>query len=252
MARHREHLSKAPLREALIDIQFEPRVSLEAVDRFVTTLGEATRNVTDLWEASFGIEGDGDGRPPKTRMGQTVVGRRLELKHGPYVLQCRPAGFTLSRLSPYGEWIELRAEAQKLWIEFCRHIERVTVNRIAVRYINELRLPFPLVNFGVFLTCPPEVPGELPQGITGFLTRVMIPDEANNSMAVVTQALEGPPSESPTGASVTVLLDIDVFRHGAIEPLLGDALWHGLDVLRLQKNRMFFAHVTEKTLEMYE
>ena len=80
----------------------------------------------------------------------------------------------------------------------------------------------------------------------------MIPDEANNSMAVVTQALEGPPSEGPTGAAVKVLLDIDVFRHGALELSMEDDLWQGLEVLRLQNNRVFFAHVTEKTLEMYE
>ena len=138
MARHREHLSRAPLREALIDIQFEPRVSLDAVDRFVVALGDAARSRADLWEASFGVEGEGDGRPPKTRMGQIVVGRRLELKQGPYVLQCRLTGFTLSRLSPYGEWNDLRTEARRLWTEFRKHIERVTVNRIAVRYINEL------------------------------------------------------------------------------------------------------------------
>jgi len=135
---------------------------------------------------------------------------------------------------------------------FSRELGAVLVNRIAVRYINELRFPVPLRDFGEYLVSPPGVPDELPQGLLGFLTRVIIPDEANNCMTIVTQALEGPPSEGPAGATATVILDIDVFRAGTSDAPRSDEIWTALDTLRGQKNRVFFAHVTERTVEMYE
>lgn len=252
MARPRNHLSNAPLREALIDIQFEPNIPIESIDHFVDALGAAVRTKSNIWGASFGVNMTANGQPLTTRSESIAVGRRLELHQGPYVLQCRVNGFTLSRLSPYGEWNDLRTEAHRLWGVFSRELGAVLVNRIAVRYINELRFPVPLRDFGEYLVSPPGVPDELPQGLLGFLTRVIIPDEANNCMTIVTQALEGPPSEGPAGATATVILDIDVFRAGTSDAPRSDEIWTALDTLRGQKNRVFFAHVTERTVEMYE
>lgn len=51
--------------------------------------------------------------------------------------------------------------------------------------------------------------------------------------------------------SITVLLDIDVFKAVSLDPSDSQGLWQQLDDLRDQKNRMFFAHVTEKAVEMF-
>lgn len=252
MARPREHLARAPLREALIDLQFERRLALEAIHSFERTLAGDVTQATDIWETQFGFEGPTPDRPPQSHARHAAIGRRLEFKDGPYVLQCRVNGFTLSRLSPYGDWSELRSRAAGLWHGFAAHARVESVDRIAVRYINELKLPLPFGDFEEFLTSPPRVPNEMPQAITGFLTRQIIPDEAKNCMTIVTQALEEPPIEGPTGTTVTVILDIDVFRQAANEPAMSGRIWEALDVLRAQKNRAFFAYVTEKTVEMYE
>ena len=62
---------------------------------------------------------------------------------------------------------------------------------------------------------------------------------------------KAPPEETPNGSSVTLLLDIDVFRE-ILPPIVDDdRLWDGIDELRLQKNRMFFAHLTDKALELF-
>ena len=249
MARHRQ-LAHAPVREALIDIQFEAPVPLELIDRFVASLGGAYAKKSDIWEALFGLNG-GDGTTFGTRS-SSAVGRRLEAAEGrPYVLQCRNSGFTVSRLSPYGQWSELRAEARRLFELFVQQVGVPVVSRIAVRYINEITLPLPIANFSEYLSCPPKVPDALPQGITGFLTRLIIPDLDRDCVSVVTQALEAPPNEGPSGASITVLLDIDVFRSTRV-PASADDVWQTLDVLRDQKNRMFFEHLTERTVEKYE
>jgi uncharacterized protein (TIGR04255 family) len=248
MALHR-HLTRAPLREALVDIQFEPRVSLEDIDRFVSSISGEFPRKTDIWEAFFGL--NLADAPGETQSRHQAIGRRLESTDEPFVLQCRVSGFTLSRLSPYGEWSDLRAVAHRLWGEFLKHVGMVHISRIAVRYINEIRIPLPIRDFADYLTCPPTVPDALPQALTGFLSKVIIPDESMDCVSVVTQAFEGPPSEGPTGAAITVILDIDVFRTISLDNTQSEKLWEALDTLRDQKNRMFFEHLQEKTVEMY-
>ena len=248
MARKR-HLRNAPLREALIDIQFDERLTVSAIDRFVASVSNQYPKRVDVFETVFGIHVDGS--PSEVETSRSAIGRRLEADNRPYVVQCRMTGFTVSRLSPYGMWDELRTEASELWDQFQAEVGRLEVNRIAVRYVNEINVPLPMVDFGEYFVCPPQVPEGLPQAMGGFLTRVVVPDDEHNCISVVTQAMDGPPLEGRTGASITVLLDIDVFRQGRLDPVRGD-MWMRLDQLREQKNRMFFGHLTEKTVEMYE
>ncbi|WP_061174189.1 TIGR04255 family protein [Caballeronia pedi] len=251
MARYRQ-LARAPVREALIDFRFEPAVSLDVIDRFVEKIRDAYGEKLDLWEAVFGLDSD-EGRMSTHQTGPRAVGRRLtSAGERTFVVQARIAGFTLSRLYPYGRWEDLKGEAQRLWGLFVKETGAVTVSRIAVRYINEIVLPLPFDDFAEFLTCPPQVPPALPQSITGFLSRVTIPEAEYDCTSVVTQLLEGAPNFGPNGASVTVVLDIDVWRECRVAPEQSQHLWDCLDVLRDRKNSMFFEHITEKTAEIYE
>lgn len=242
------HLSRAPAREALIDIQFEPYVPLEALERFAAIAKPEFNRKLDLWEAFVGF--NANGNQPEASASHAVIGKRLDSDQPPHVLQCRVGGFTFSRLSPYGEWRDLRDEAHRWWRAFHSVVHPHTVTRIAVRYINEIKLPLPMRDFSEYLTCPPRVPDKLPQGISGFLHRVIVPDESNNCVSIVTQAFEGQPSMAE-GASVTILLDVDVFRTVRLQGDSIEEIWTGLDALREQKNRMFFEHLTEKTVEMF-
>lgn len=246
MARHR-HLRNAPVREALIDLRFETPITLDAVDRYVSTIRPSYGATQDLWEAMFSIDTSQVSTPSR----RTAVGRRLQAADGQYVLQLRTSGFTLSRLSPYGKWDDLKSEASRLWGILVDQLGEFHIARAAVRYINEIKLQLPIAEFGDYLTCPPRLPEGVPQGLSSFLTRVVVPDAEANCVSVVTQALEGPPSEGPTGSAITVLLDIDVFRSGRCASG-DDSIWQALSVLRDQKNRMFFGHLMERTVEMYE
>jgi len=237
------------LREALIDLRFEAPIALDVIDRFVASIADSYGTQADLWEAVLGLSTDGRA----AHSGNKIVGRRLEAANGPYVLQCRSTGLTLSRLTPYAEWEDLRNEALRLWEAFLAVSGSLVVTRTAVRYINEIGLPLPFADFDEYLTCAPVVPASLPQSLGGFLSRVIIPDPAKNCTSAVTQAFDGPPAERPDGSSsITVVLDIDVWRIVRLDASQAGDLWEGLDVLREQKNRIFFEYLTEKTVEMYE
>ena len=247
VAQHRQ-LSRAPLREALVDIQFEQSFPIEAIDEFLSGIESSFPKKSDIWEAMIGLNGI-DGA--SVRSPAVAVGRRVDSTDGLYVLQCKLNGFTLSRLTPYGKWGDLRDHAMQLWRSFSERVGALHVTRIAVRYINQIKLPLPFGDFAEYLTCPPRIPDAVPQALSEFITRVVIPDPEHNCVSIVTQALEGPPMESPAGMEVSILLDIDVFQITRIDPGDREKIWVVLDELRDQKNRMFFAHLTEKTVELF-
>lgn len=250
MARAR-HLKNAPVREALIDIQFEPRIEVDAIQRFAASQTSEFPKQLDLWEALVGFNVDGSAASSNTT--QAIIGKRFDTDGGdPHVLQCRTWGFTFSRLSPYIEWKVLRCDALRLWEDFSREVRPQNITRLAVRYINEIKIPLPMNDFSDYLVCPPKVPDPLPQSISGFMQRVIIPDDATNCLSVVNQLFEGQTVMSDGKEAISVVLDFDVFRQVSIEASKVDAIFRTLDALREQKNKMFFEHLTERSVEMFE
>ena len=245
-----QNLFNAPIKESLIDIQFQPTASLEALDYFAQKISDEFVKKSDLWEAVIGFKSEGDAT--ETHSHQSVIGRRLESKDGLFVLQCRNSGFTLSRLSPYTNWDDIQSNFTKLWGIFCEGLGVHQISKIAVRYINELKLPLPLKDFDEFLTCSPQVPPELPQAISGFLSQVIIPDSDKECTSVITQALEQPSQETYNSGSITIILDIDVYRMVSINITNINDINSCLEILRNQKNLMFFSHITEKCVELYK
>jgi len=241
-------LKNAPVKEALIDIQFESSIELTHIDAIADRVRERYSKKTDIWQTVLGI---GQSEGGQNTADNTLLGRRLESKDGRFVLLMRRNGLAVSRLAPYVDWDDLRNEAKTCWAALLEVSGLPSVSRIAVRYINEIRIPLPIGDFDEFLTCPPTVPAALPQAISEFVTRVVIPDPDNQTVSIVTQALQAAPSFVEGKPVAPVILDIDVFRVGVL-PAAGGEIWALLDILRGQKNKMFFEHLTEKAVEMYQ
>jgi hypothetical protein len=83
----------------------------------------------------------------------------------------------------------------------------------------------------------------LPQSVAGFLLRVVIPFENEQSLAIVTQAL---PENSQD-----CTFDLDAF---AVTPdgISESDAWIKLEQLRGVKNRLFFESLTPQVLEKFE
>ena len=245
MATFNGTLTKAPVREALIDIQFEQQIPNDVIHTFNELAQTRFDSSTPLWQTFFGISLTPDG-PDHNPPSKTAIGVRLEKKSPPHVLQCRTHGFTFSRLPPYDSWDDLRMAAKAEWDQFVELAPNLTINRIAVRYINELKIPLPFKDFTEYLSCPPEVPDGLPQAVSSFLQRVVIPDPVNNCTSIITQALN---DAGVTPETITVLLDIDVFRTLVVDSTNSELIWNGLGELRKIKNDMFFGHITDEMVE---
>jgi uncharacterized protein (TIGR04255 family) len=108
-------------------------------------------------------------------------------------------------------------------------------------------LPAGPIAFETYLRTAPVIPPELPQYISGFLTRVTIYDPKTDIAAHVAQALEA----SPPGNQLAVILDIDAYKQREF-PTDDPAIEQTFDQLRAFKNLIFFNSLTDDTLRGFE
>ena len=163
------------------------------------------------------------------------------------ILQTRLDGFTFSRLHPYIKWEELRDEAYRLWQLYKDITSPESITRVAVRYINNLKIPMPIRDFSDYLTAPPIVPEGLPQGVGSFLSRVVIHESSVGANAIITQALV----EQVVTDVAPIILDIDVFK---LQPkgIEEKDAWEIIEKLRHFKNKVFFSSITDNLKEIYK
>lgn len=245
------HLNNAPITEALIDIRIKELDSShseqlsqlpEKFSKIYTTKKAMHRKLFSLQVGNAEANQDVSAKDEAT-----VYGYRFESTDLQKVAQFRLDGFTLSHLRPYSDWETLVSEAKELYEHYRSISQPEFVARIALRYINQIDIPLPIIDFSDYLTAPPTVPDKLPQGLLKFLTQyvVQFPDE--NAIAKITQGLEGITKPD----SVSILLDIDVFVSNEFAPD-SEAIWETFEQLRNLKNQIFSESLTKKTMELFE
>ncbi len=156
----------------------------------------------------------------------------------------RRDGIGYSIIREYTEWADIKAAAQGIWDVYRERAGERDVGRVAVRYINVLDLP-PWTDLNTYLTAAPQVPEGLPQTLTYFLERIVVPFNEGIS-AIIIQTME-----QVVQLATRVILDIDVNAQRSFGSGSAD-LWFFLDRLREVKNAVFFSSVTERTLEAYQ
>lgn len=240
-------LTKAPIKEALLDIRVKlsPDFEVKRLDSVSQEIKELYPKKQEQRVSNIHFE----SKPGAELMESTtkINGYRYLTSDDKKIFQARLDGFTFNRLSPYSTWEDFRQEAHKLWSLYKKVASPDMITRVALRYINNLRIPLPMKEFGEYLKAPPTVPEALPQGVTSFLIRINVYNPDLEANAVITQALE-PIMDKQT--PLPVVLDIDVFRIRS-EGIEEDEAWNLLEKLRHFKNQIFFESITDKLLEVY-
>ncbi len=239
-------LSKAPIAEALIDIRVKARETLkvEQFDSIYNSISKEypVKKTRSKWEGRLEFK---KGESSLSAATETIDGSIFTSGDQKQIFQARLDGFTFNRLKPYETWERFRDEARRLWEKY-REVTSPEITRVALRYINKMEFPLPVKNFGDYLTAPPTVPADLPQGVSSFLTRVVIHEPDINAAGIITQALE----QIINPNVLTIILDIDVFKQKS-EGIKEEDAWQTLEKLRHFKNKIFFESITEKAKELF-
>jgi uncharacterized protein (TIGR04255 family) len=240
-------LGKAPITEALIDIrvQLPDDVNIETLRGIQTVLGHRFTKMDQRMSVEAQIKFEEDGAhlvAPTSKPDGFILSSEAE----PARVQARLDGFTVNRLSPYTKWAIFSKDAKQLWESYKQIARPTKVTRIAVRYINRLELVTDR-NFTDFILTVPEIAPKLPQKLSDYLMRLVIPDELG-SIAVITQTTA---PRDPNPSTYPIIFDIDVFRTVELTPD-DPELWSIMEQLRTYKNLIFFGSLNPTFLETFK
>jgi uncharacterized protein (TIGR04255 family) len=242
-----EVFRNAPITEAIIDIrtQLPETVSLSNLEELHNAIQEEypQKRTRVMWEGAFELKGEEE--PIKTARRQ-IDGYLFTSSDGRRVVQFRLDGFSFSRLRPYTRWEEVCGEARRLWDIYRTGTKPIIVQRLATRYINSIEIPSKKFDYDDYFTAAPKIPQGLPQLLSHFFTRLVIPFPDQGATAIVIQT----PAEKPDPINTTVILDIDAFAEVSL--VSNDAKFDEiLAILRKVKNEIFFSSITERTKELF-
>lgn len=240
-----KHYSKAPIVEAIIDIQVKMAgdFSHESFNAVHSVLSERFPTKSPIQVVQMGMEPDAQVEGEmQFSSSKTDLGLRLTSKDNSRILQVRVNGFTYSHLPPYTSWEVLRNEAHEVWLIFVELCKPQTVVRCALRFVNRIEIPKPSIELRDYFYLFPEIPKGIPQDVSGMFMQLQMPQNDLEGIAIVNQAVAEPTSPG----TVSVLLDFDLFQVREYAPR-DEAIWHYLDKLRNRKNELFEACITDET-----
>lgn len=246
-----KHLKNAPILEAIVDIQGTPQDPIER-DNFLKILKDSQGGlpsefsvVEEMAERELRIFQEGD-----PTVSAVVLGYKFSAKGSPTkIIQCRMNGYTFSWLTPYNNWESLIQGAQHGWNAFRTRLPTFRINRLAVRFINQVEIPLPLTNSNEYLAEIPRPltsPGDM-TGLREFAEQMISVDSESSATVGLIRVIQNP--QIPSATKTRAIIDIDVYRKveaiGADDP----QIWHILSTFRDVKNRVFFKCIGESIIK---
>jgi uncharacterized protein (TIGR04255 family) len=247
------HLARAPITEAVLDIQVAPRAGATFADleSAYGSLDFGYRRQSFVITSTMGFVVGQDAEVQQKSGTTEKVGLRLHSADEKYIALVRTNGLSVSRLTPYEDFGRLEAETRRLWEIYVKRWAPDRVTRVAARFINNLRLKFaPKQKISDFIVALSEVPPELPQAVSSFVQQFDCGDEGGSDCrARVSFAWNGTIEE---GDRYPMVLDIDAYRAGQTLSPTDPLVWTTFDQLRQLKNRCFFGSLTDLAVKEYE
>lgn len=246
--RTRKVYSRAPITEAVIDIQVfsasPPDLSL--LTQCADEIKEAFPTRLPLNVIRMSMEAK-DGQFAQLPTSQAQSGWRLSNATNDRVLQIQQNAFTYSHMAPYTQWEVFQGEARKAWSKYLAAVQPEKITRIATRYINRFVIPTQPIQLEDYFNISPRAPDSM--GVmSAFLVQIQVaqPDIGMGGQAVITMGPNVLPGSPPTP---TIMLDIDV---SSSEPDVGPndpKLWDLLEKLRDKKNELFESSISDRARE---
>lgn len=243
------HLKNAPITEALIDFRVK-NSNADSLEKSLDILKKQIGAKYPQAKAAQGFSAEVQfraGGVAEQRAGDTGFQGYLFISEDEKnIVQFRADGFTFNRLKPYTDWESIYTEAISLWKLYIEAAKPEYVIRVALRYINQIRLTLPIDDLSKYFTIVPSAPEDTFYHFKSFLSRILVFEPKMNLEGAITHALE--PNIEPN--SVIIFLDIEAFKQKEFSPQ-SDDIPATLTLLRKMKNDIFFGSITEDTARLF-
>ena len=234
------HLTRAPIREAVLNIAVAPVAWDDAKFASFDLLFPASNR---HFEATLPIGGEASASTTKP------VGKIWWNEARTRAAQARVNGFSVNHVGSYKDWAELLDEALRWWPNYVSAVNPATVQRCSLRFINQIEL-LPGEDLSTILKTRTEIGSGLPQEVYEYFSRVAVPFP-NNIRASLTQVIEPRVDVAEESAPVVLVFDVDVSKTVSLA-CASPAIWETFEELRAVKNQCFFESLQESTLEKFK
>jgi uncharacterized protein (TIGR04255 family) len=238
---------KAPITEAVIEIKFKTALDASDIDKVRERLASAYpqhQNVQSFNVAVQLLENQPDA--PTTKIERTA-GHRLASVDMTELLLLWESAFVISQLAPYPGWDSFLRRFVRDWAVWKRIMGYREVSRVGVRYINRIDIPAtgPVVPHEAFLNVYPKLPEILSVVNAYAVQAVMGLEDIRCKLTLNSAAVD-----SPILGHSSFLFDQDIARE--VDPPQSDeAIIDLLNKIRVQKNKVFEACITDRARELF-
>jgi len=226
---------KPPITEAVIDFGFSP-VSENDLQRISQRFKSRYSKIEGVLKLDVNINNGVASAKASPN------GFKMTAANGCDVIMFDRQHFGTIRLAPYEGWESLITDCKNNFASLEKIINRTTVNRIGVRYVNRIDVPLamaesrPIYDFLITsFQLPPNLGGPLSEYTCAATFTLPKSDlKCRFQSAIV-------PSILIDHRSIT--LDLDVFLDANI-PIKRDDFWEKLEDIRDKKNQLFESSIT--------
>ena len=240
----------APIVEAVIELRlrFGDAPSIESLDGFCQRVADRFPSKVPMNLMAVGVA-QKPGEEPQVQSNQSQIGFRLTSTNNDRIMLVQQASLAYSHLAPYSDWDTFLSELKSLWETFSEMVSPKAVVRVAARYINRIVIPEPKIEIKDFFNISAEFPETLAPHLSGFFVQLQLPhpDLHPNAKSVINFSSE--PSAQQNTCSF--LFDIDTFREDELAPNSNE-IWEFLEGLRVKKDALFEASITDNTRALFQ
>ncbi len=244
-------LSRPPIREAIIEVKAD-LCDFGRVTGFRDLLADRFPKSKPFRLASLAFQVPDESNDVDVDQSAVhQIGWRCESADGAEVVLIRTDGFSVARLADYPGWDRFCERFIDLWDEYRVNVAPPEIQRVGLRYINDLRLPLSdAFSFDDWLTSTPRPPAGLPPALVDFMVQMTVPTNTEGTTVHVTQATD---SGARSETMLPVVIDIDVCTECvyATSEDVNRTLAGTLAEMRELKNRVFFGLITENLAASY-
>lgn len=248
-----EAYSNAPIIEAVLDVRIEPLdaavLSGLAGIQNAEAEGYPQKRKIETFKTTFHANVEPNAKAALSTASSTDrdhLGFLSLAKDDQQAFQVRLDGFNFSRRRPYERWSSFRDEARRLWANYRAQAPQLRVTRMAIRTINRLDVPLPVLDIHTFLRTVPMASPELRYPITGFFLQLQQLHEDLKSNCVINETITAPAKPD----HMSVILDIDLFREADL-PQTDEQIWELFEQFRNRKDEVFEASITDQTRKLF-
>jgi uncharacterized protein (TIGR04255 family) len=241
-------LNKPPIREAIFEVllDYSHSPDLELLQGFGKVISQSFPNKNNIIQVSGNLNEDAG---KTSSVNRTTFGIAFFSTDKNSSIQVRKNGFSFIVLNQtYSCWDDFKPKAFEYLKQFIDYINPKSINRLSLRFINQIALPTNAANLNEYLLVLPSL-GNYTYSTQDILLRVELSNEKINAIGIITEVIKPPFNET-----INLYFDIDVIKkieyvNNQIDLKLVEKEFEDL---RTFKNELFFESLTDKTFNLFK